>query len=375
MSEQDTARIDRLLGFLEADPRNTTLMADAALAALAAGRRELTQDLIARHAALAPLPAALNNAAGVLALTADDLEAARAAFATALAQDRDQAAVGFNLAWTQARLGDWQGVVDQVDAAMAAEIPRAGALKVHALHMLDRVEDALAYGRQLLDQRPDDVALLGASALAAMDVEDMALAARLAEQAGAQSPEGRATLGLLALERQDAAAAAPFLEQALAVDPQNARARLGLGLAHMLEDRPAAAAPELDQAAERFGDHPGSWIAAGWAHYALGALPTSRARFEKAVAADGGFSEGHGGLAVIDVAEGRIEDARRNTDIALRLDRASLSGQLARSMLLAHDGAPEKGERLRERVIHAPMSPGGPSIAQAMTRLARRRRG
>lgn len=375
MSQPDTARLDCLLGFLEADPRNTALLADAALAALAAGRRDQTQNLIAQHAALAPLPAALHNAAGVLALTEDRLEAAREAFAAALAQDPGQPAVGFNLAWVKARLGDWQGVVEQIAPAMAAAVPRAAALKVHALHMLNRVEEALAFGRDLLEQRPGDEALLGASALAAMDVEDLALAGRLAEQAGPRSAEGRATLGLLALERQDVAAAAPLFEQALAVDPTSARARLGVGLSYLLADRPDAAAPQLDEAADRFGDHPGSWIAAGWAYYATGALGQSRQRFERAVAADGAFSEGHGGLAVIDIAEGRIEEARRRTETALRLDRASLSGQLGRAMLLAHDGEPEKGERLRERLIHAPISPGGPSIAQAVTRLARRRRG
>ena len=374
MTVSDASRLERLLDFLELDPANPALLADAALAAFDSGHRELTQRLIARRSAHSPLPPALDNAAGVIALADDRLAAAREHFNLALEKEPNQPAVGFNLAWTLARLGDWPAVVKLIDEAMAASVPRAAALKVHALHMLDQTEDALAWGMVLVERRPDDTDLLGAVALAAMDVEDWSLAATFAERAGEASPAGLATRGFLALERQDAAKAMSQFESALAIDPRNARAHLGLGLVHLVEERPAAAAGELDQAATMFEGHPGSWIAAGWAYYGLGEVAKSRQRFERAVALDSAFSEGHGGLAVLDIAEGQIEAARRRTEVALRLDRASLSGLLAKSQLLALDGAPETGEQLRQRVIHTPMNSSGPSIAQALMRFRRRRR-
>lgn len=98
----------------------------------------------------------------------------------------------------------------------------------------------------------------------------------------------------------------------------------------------------------------------------------ARERFERVVEQDDSFSEGHGGLAVLDVMEGRNEDARRRADLALRLDRQSLGGILARSLLLELDGDPTAAARIREIALNAPIGPEGRSVAQMLALAATR---
>ena len=130
----------------------------------------------------------------------------------------------------------------------------------------------------------------------------------------------------------------------------------------------------LERGAEAFGDHLGSWIAAGWAYYIAGDLARSRACFERALAVDSNFSEAHGGLAVLDLVAGDEAGARRQADVALRLDRASLGGVLARTLLMERDGDAAGAAKARERAMRAPIGAGGTTLADAIGRFATRRR-
>ena len=60
-------RVDRLLGYLDADPENLQLIADAAEAAMEAHRYAVVEGLVERHAAVQPPPTSLLNLAGLAA--------------------------------------------------------------------------------------------------------------------------------------------------------------------------------------------------------------------------------------------------------------------------------------------------------------------
>jgi len=92
------------------------------------------------------------------------------------------------------------------------------------------------------------------------------------------------------------------------------------------------------------------------------------------MAIDPNFSECHGGLAVLDILEGRIEEGKRESEIALRLDKGSLGGALAASLLMEHSGRPEIAQRIRERAMTAPIGPNGLTIAQALVGFGSRLR-
>ncbi|MDO8380136.1 lipopolysaccharide assembly protein LapB [Phenylobacterium sp.] len=372
MSVATAPKLPRLLGFLERDPGNLQLLADAAATALDEGQPAKAIDLLDRYAATTPLPPELLNLSGVAALQEGRFGEAAKAFEDLLAQGHDDPGLRFNLAWAKAMLLDWARTADLIDDATVAAAPRAAALKVEALCHLGKLEEALAWGGQIAAQRPGDQALMGALAVAAMDAEQTDLARAYALKAGT-THEGLSTLGMLMLDQDDADEALVTFDRALAVYPHSARALLGKGLALLSKGDPRAAAGQLDEGAKIFGDHLGSWIASGWAHFASGDQVTARSRFETALALDDTFAESHGGLAVLDVIENDLESARRRTDIALRLDRVCFSGALARSMLLEHDGDPATAERIRQKAMNAPIGAAGRTLAQAMTVMAGRR--
>jgi len=373
MVSSTAQRVDRLLAFLETDPGNLSLIADAAGAAMEDGRFALAGELVDRYATLAAPPPALTNLAGLAAMRTGRYGMAADYFDGALAATPDDPTLRYNLAWARAAQKDWAGASQALDETVAASIPAAASLKVQMLHQLGEIEDALAWGAGFVDRYPDNVELLGALSAVAMDAEEVELAASYAERAG-DAPEALATLGMLRLDETRLEDSADLFDRALGVNQDCGRALLGKGLVSLARADAGEAARFLDRAATVFSDHLGSWIAAGWAYFTARDLVRARQRFETALAIDDTFAEGHGGLAVVDVLEGRLDEARRGAQVALRLDRECFSGVLARSLLLDAAGDAAGAERLRSAALEVPVGPSGQTISQVMAALASRRR-
>jgi tetratricopeptide (TPR) repeat protein len=358
-----------LLNFLEQDPNNLQLIANAASAALDEGDAGKAMTLLDRYAALEPLPPELVNLQGLAALGEGRWDDAAASFERLLADGRDEPAIRLNLAWARSGAGDSEGALALIDDAVLAIGAAAAALKIQLLHDLERLDEALESGAALADLYPAAEELMGALASVALDAERLDLAGSYAARAG-HNQDGTAARGLLLMEANRTAESIALFNEVLARDAEHPRALLGKGLAILAAGEPAQAAPFLDRAAQRFRDHLGSWVAAGWAYYVAGDLAQSRARFETALALDDTFGETHGGLAVLDLAGGDIESARKRCDVALRLDRNCFSGALAKSMLLEQDGDPASAQRIRERAMAHPLDASGRTIARALGEMA-----
>lgn len=366
-------RLERLLGYLERDPRNPQLLADAASAAFDAHALDLAADLLARHETVAALPPALENLKGMVALASGDFGRAGAIFEMLLAASPGDATLRFNLAWTKAMTNDFRGTLDLLDEQTLAASPRAPALKVLAMHHLQMYDEALAEGEALAQRFPDNRALMGQLSTLALDAENVGLAVAYAERAG-DNADGRTTLGTLALGNDDTAGSLRLFEEAIALQPGNPRAWVGKGLSLLADGNTAAATEALGKGAELFGDHLGSWIALGWTQFANGDNAGARAAFERALALDPNFSESHGGLAVMDILDGRLDEAGRRCDIALRLDRNCFGGALAKSMLLDKSGNARAAQRVRDIAMNVPIGPNGKTIMQALAGMAARPR-
>jgi Tfp pilus assembly protein PilF len=365
----ETSLFRRLMGYLEHDPGNLALIADAATAAADEGETQAASALIARYAALEPLPPSLLNLGGVVAMQEKRYGDAASSFAALREAGEDAPAIRFNLAWALAMAEDHEAALALLDDEVVAAGPRAAALKVQLLHQFERLDEALECGQALAALYPDDQSLMGALASAALDAERVDLARLYAGRAGTNH-DGLATLGLLLLDENRVDESAALFERVLAADATNPRALLGAGLGRLAGGDAGAAAGRLDAAAASFGDHLGSWIAAGWAHYVKGDLAASRARFETALALDDTFAETHGALAVLDLVEGRSESARRRADVALRLDRNCFAAALARSMILESEGNSKAAGKVRDAALNFPIGPSGRTIARSLAALA-----
>jgi tetratricopeptide (TPR) repeat protein len=365
-------KFDRLQELLNGDPGNLSLLAAAAEAAWAEREFDACEALLNTYAAKAPEGAAghvgLANLRGMLALERRDYPLAAHYFAAAL-QVQDDPAIRFNLAWAKAMAGAFADAAEALDDQAALAAPRGPALKVRALHHLGKLDEAVDAGMRLYAARPRDQELAGALALAALDADRVDLARRFGGEGGTE--DAVSTRAILALDEGERDASLRMFEDVLAKNPDNPRALTGKGLC-LLETDPAAAARCLDRASEIFASHSGSWVAAGWAHFVQKNFAVSRARFEKAIALDPSFSEGHGGVAALEAVSGDMASARRHADIATKLDRQSFGGALANVFLLSAQGDHERAARVRDVALATPIGPGGKTIAQAMAQLGRR---
>jgi len=361
--------LTELLGFLRSDPDNLSLISEAATAALAEGRPDTARELLDRRATLAPLPD--NDAAtlGLALLQLAQVDRARTIFAGLHQRHPEDPSLRFNLAWTKTLTGDLTGASALLDRATMDALPQAAALGVQVLHQQGNFDEAWALAKAQIVRHPQHQGLLAAASVLAVDMEDMSFARECAIRAGDQ-PDALTTLGTLALSEHENGAALTLFNRALAANSNLPRAWIGKGLAEMAAGKHEAAAVQLKKGAELFGGHVGSWIAAGWAALLSGEQAEAQACFERALALDHNFSESHGSLAVIYILQGRLEEARRSTSVALRLDSASFSAALAQTMLLAGQNDRAAARAVFERAITTPISANGATIADAMRRLS-----
>lgn len=362
------SRLAVLLGFLQDDPDNLHLIGDAANAALDESALDEAVILLDRHRAIAPFPMTLVNVEGLVALRQGRLADAAAAFDRLVSAGVSDPSVRFNRAWVHALAGEYEAALPLLDEEAVAVTPRAAALKVEMLHHLGRIEDALAAGQGMVERFPGNDLLLGSLSVAAMDADDLELARHYSQAAGG-GVDALTTRGLLALNDDDAAGSIALFDQALAARPDAPRAWLGKGLGMLVHGDARDAVPALRRGAEIFGDHLGSWIAVGWAQLVSKDVAAARATFEHALSLDENFAETHGGLAVIDIAEGDLEGAKRRANIALRLDRECFGGMLARLLLSEAKGDEKTAQRIWDKAMETQAGAGGKTLARAMIGL------
>ncbi len=367
MTDGDGGRLQRLLDYLKADPDNPNLLGDAAQAAIDAGDLDTAQKLAQHLLAIVPSSFAGRYFASVIAMRRGDFATAADLLGRLIVED-DQPGIRFNLAWSQAMLGDKQASLALLDDRTVAEIAAAAMLKTQLLHEAARFDEALAFGRGALERHPDDAGLNAAMATLALDLEDAALARTCALKAG-DHPEGLAASGMIDLAEGSIDTANILFERSLATRAHNPRAWIGRGLAGLMRQDHGQAAMDLDRGAQQFGQHIGSWIAAGWGHFIAGNVAAAQERFERALAIDHTFAETHGSLAVIDIVSGREQEARRRITTALRLDRECFAAALAQVLLSS--GNPEQAKDIVDRAMNTPLNEQGMTIAGYMAGLSR----
>lgn len=364
-------RLDRLLPLLAADPENVALLADAAETALSERRPEIATELFDRAARLGALRPEQANLAGLAAMQAGRFEEAAKHLEPLVDRGIGGPAVRFNLAWALAMSDSHADALKLLDDETARSLPQAAMLKVQILHDLGELSAASEAAELLGAVHSEDPGLLAATSVLAVDLDDLPRAEQAALAAG-DHPDALTTLGILALDRDNPAEALRRFDQAIELRTATPRAWLGRGLARLLAGGAEDAATDLDRGAEMFGDHLGSWIAAGWAWFIRGDLTAARGRFERALAIDPTFAEAQGSLAAIDILEGHVEAGRERAEKAVRLDRNSFSAALARILLASASGDQGAARRIFDIALNTPVDESGRTVAQAAARLGLR---
>lgn len=363
------ARLEQLLEFLDQDRDNVMLAIDCAEAALAADRATLAYEIILPFDSAGRLDARGRNLAGLAAMRHGDQPTAQRLFGGLLDEHCEDDGVRFNLAWSLALANDHAASRDILGDASNSDLPQAAMLDLQLHHHLGEFDAAEGKLDAYLARFPDYAPLQAAASVLAIDIERLDLARSCAERGGAH-PDALSTLGTLELGEQHLGEARDFFGRSLQTRSHNPRANIGFGLVELASGNSRAALPYLDRGAEQFGDHLGSWLAAGWAYLLAGDPAAARERFETALAKDDNFGEAHGSLAALDALAGDADAAQRRVAIAMRLDRESFSAALAGMLLAAAQGDGDKAQRIFEIAAKQPLTPDGKTLADLLAGLA-----
>ena len=373
MSEANTSSnmseaLISMLGFLETDPNNLSLLSDTAELAIEEKQPKTALMLLDRYADTTDLPEKELGMLGLASMQTKEFEKASEVFSNLLEEGHDNPSIRFNCAWSLAMIKKFDEAIAILDDETLTVLPQAAMLHLQILHDQGEFDLAAEKAREYFENDAEHSGLNAAISVLALDVEDVELAKSTALKAG-DHPDALTTLGTLALGEDDGDEALALFDKAMAINPHGPRTWIGKGLAHLVKGENDEALKNIDQGAEMFGTHIGSWIAAGWAHFVKDDLDSARERFERALKIDPNFAESHGSLAVIDVIQGNLVDARRNTRTALKLDNECFSATLAQVLMLSSNGNTEKAQQIFERAIHTPIDDSGRTISRSMTRM------
>ncbi|MEP0391783.1 MAG: tetratricopeptide repeat protein [Erythrobacter sp.] len=369
MDNSAADRLKSLSQFLESDRENPALLRDVAETALEANECDVAIQVFERLNAVEPLEGELANLAGIAAMRAGDQSTAREWYDVASKDMPDDAGVMFNKAWSHALSGEFDASVELLNEDVTKQLPQAAMLDMQIAHERGEFEDAEAKMDAYLELHADYPPLAAAASVLAMDVYRPDLAREAALKGGGH-PDAVTTLGTLDLGEFKVDQAEAQFTQALATGHNNPRAEIGLGLVALARKDYSGAAAWIDKGAEQFGDHLGSWVAAGWSYLLADDKEKARARFQKALNTDDTFGEAHGSLAIMDILDGDMEEGQHKVQIALRLDRESFSASLASILIANSKGQSETAQRILDRALQTSVLPSGGTLEQAIVTAA-----
>ncbi|MEO8152141.1 MAG: tetratricopeptide repeat protein [Rhizobacter sp.] len=342
ISHPSTARLDRLLNYIERDAGNMVLRKDAIREAMASGQRDMARGLIDAGLQMQNDDAELLAFSALAYLQAQHYANAEQVLLEALAVAPDVAELHYNMAFAQFMQKRYDDALKQLlRPGLVQALPLALTLRARCHFHLQRPLAAIADCKERLGVSPDDAETRGLVALLLYEqgqaddaMENVAAALRLAPR----QLEAMLTLALLQADAQDHDAARSSFESLLQAYPECGRGWLGLGMLKLSRMDIEAARGDIELAAIHMPEHIGTWHALAWLQIMQGDIAAAGVSFEQAMALDRNFGETHGGLAVIAALEGREAEASASIRRALRLNPQGLSAQYAEMLLLKRRG-------------------------------------
>lgn len=381
-SSPAAGRLRRLAAWLEQDPSNAALLADACDAAIACGAHGEAERFLAAAERLALDPAPWQFRRAQLAIARRELAQAAELLEGLRAITGEGPVLAHDLAYVRLLQGDFEAcravVQPWLEAARAGGPEQLGPLQLlwlRAMHRLQRLDEAMEWANARLAAGMLQPRALGAASLIALDQAQFDVAREWADAAlaaDAQQVEALVARGCVALASGEAERATALLEQALRHNAEDGRTWSALGMASLLAGRLPLAQSQLQQAVRHMPDHVGSWHALGWACLLQGNHAEALAAFRAALEIDRNFGETHGALGLVLALSGQHEAARHHLEVADRLEPANVTGRYARALLAGEAGGREAVERLALRLLDRRGFFGG-TLGEAVLRHTRPR--
>ena len=354
MADQATARqrLTRLQGYLSVDPGNETLRADIFYTALEAGELDVAQAELTRALGERADDPVWRHRRSTLFLATKRYDEARAALQELLDAGVNDPAIVHDLAFALFRLGHVDRAAETVLPLLDAPELRDGPawpLWLRCMHRLEREDVGLERFRAQLALGGPSADAIGVASLMAIDAGQLAEANVWSKTALQRQPDHLEALvarGTLALSAGALQEALQYYQRALSVSPSDGRTWSGVALVRMAFGDLPGADEAFGRAVETMPEHVGTWIAHGWCRLLRNEPAEARRSFEEAVRRDRNLGECHGGLAVALARLGERDAAKREIDLALRLEPKGLGARYAEAVLAGKAEDPDTVRKL-----------------------------
>jgi tetratricopeptide (TPR) repeat protein len=357
LSSTPAERLQLLAAYVDQDPANAALLAEAFDAALACGRQEQAESYLVAGERSAPESMHWPARRAHLCMARGELAHAQDLLEPLLSRSGGHPAVLHDLAYVLLLRGDAASaealLAPRMGDAMPAELAASvQTMWLRACHQAGETMRACAW---LRERQPGGLSpdAAGVGSLVAFDEGETSAAARLADAALARSPqqyEALITRGLLALAARDPEAAMASLRQASKRRPGDARALASLGLACLLAGDAAQAEDHLRRAAEASPPHAQTLQALAWARMLLSDHAGALDALRRAVAAAPDAAETHASMALALCMTGDRNAALPHLQRAEQLEADDEMTRLARAVL-ADDDDPAPREQLLQQLL------------------------
>lgn len=363
-------RLQRLLAYLEQDPGNLLLLQDAVECAMQSGQWQLAAQLLDRVLQHSPRDRlARYQQAVALHHTCQHQHSLALTQALMNEDTPGPEALRFLHACNLCHVGRQAEAEPLLSALQPAadQFPGLAVFHVRALHAAGKLDQAMDAAHAL----GDHPVAQGMLSLIYLDADNLPKARELARAAlASQSDNADALLAeaSVCLAMEDAGQALPHFERVAHSHPQHGRAWLGIGLARMQQQDFPGALCALEKTVRLMPGHLGSWNALAWLQLLQGDLDAAEHSIGAAMAIDRNFSETHGTLAVLMAARQHWDIARREADLAVRLQHDCFSGRFAQALLLQQRGRGQAASKLVLGLLQQFKAPAGGSLTDVVRR-------
>jgi predicted Zn-dependent protease len=368
-------KLARMESYLAQDPANPLLLADIIDLSLQAGRIDLARSHVDTARSLLPDDVFFQQREGHVLIAEEDFTAAVVIFSRLHAQHAD-AALGYDLAYGQFRLGQYRDAQATLQPYLALPAPSAASvtLMLRCLHHQGQLRAALDLVALHGHTCGEDQAFLAAASLLYLDDGQMVLARYNADlaMAGDTPPLEAMVVGAtVALGQGDLTVAARHYQAVLQRKPDEGRSWSGIGLVSLLQRDLGRAAVQLEQAILYMPQHIGTRHVLGWCKILSHDLDAAAAIFRAALALERNFGETHGALAVIAALRGDRADAEEGIRRALGLDPNGLSARYAQMLLSGGASDPVKLKAQSYALLAERSGPFGGTMADMLVKFTR----
>jgi len=363
-----TARLNRLLVFVEMDGANPGFRKEAIREALKLGYWDTARKLADVGLNAQPADAELLSLSGVSHLSVHHYGEAEEAFAAALSRGADSAGLRYSLAF--ARFGErrYSESLSLLTPEIVEALPAALPLRARCQHYLRETDEAIETCTAHLAITDFDAETHGLLSLLLYErgrSEEAIPHADAALRCNPKQVDAMLVSVSLRAASRNYGIVRRSLDALLQSNPRCGRAWLGLALVELTRLQRHAAKRNMHTVALDAPEHAGRWHVLAWANIMLGDILSAEADFGRALAQDRSFGQTHGGLAVCAALQGRESEARVGIKRALHLDPQSMSACYAQILLMQRAGQHEEARRILDAV-----PPSAPSQTKVADHLA-----